>query len=73
MLRAMNEGRRRQLEIFRAWSPAQRLARGMELTALCRAARDARLRLTYPGVSEEELRLIRAREALDLPHDARLP
>lgn len=45
----------------------------MELTALCLAARDERLRRQHPEATAEELRLIRAREALGLPHDAPLP
>lgn len=69
----MNEGRRRQLEVLARMTPAQRLARGMELTRLCLAARDARLRRQHPAATEEELRWIRAREALGLPPDAPLP
>lgn len=65
----MNEARRIQLELFRSWSPAQRFQRGMELSALAFAARDARLRRQHPQASEEELRWIRAREVLGLPPD----
>lgn len=69
----MDEGRRRQLEVFRGWTPVERLTRGMELTALCCAARDARLRRQHPGASEEELRALRLREVLQLPPDAPIP
>lgn len=69
----MDEARRVQLEIFRRWTPAERLKRGMELTALARAARDARLRRQHPHATEEEFRWIRVREVLGLPHDAPLP
>lgn len=60
----LSEARRRQLELLRGWSPEQRLARGMELTALACAARDDRLRRQHPEASEEELRGIRLREVL---------
>lgn len=69
----MNEARRVQLEIFRRWTPAERLRRGMELTRLARAARDERLRRQHPAASEDELRWIRVREVLGLPPDAPLP
>lgn len=62
----MNEARRRQLEILRRWTPEERLRRGMELTALCLSARDARLRRQHPGLSEAELRQVRVREILAL-------
>ncbi|MCW8141243.1 MAG: hypothetical protein KIT58_20265 [Planctomycetota bacterium] len=69
----MDEARRVQLEVFRRWPPAERVRRGMELTRLALAARDARLRRQHPEATEEELRWIRAREALGLPPDAPLP
>ena len=51
----MNEARRIQLETLRRWTPQARLGRGMPLTALCLAAREARLRRQHPGASEDEL------------------
>ncbi len=60
----MNEARRRQLEILRSWSPQERLRRGMELTAMCCAARDARIQRQHPRASEHELRALRLREIL---------
>lgn len=60
----MDPARKRQLELFRSWTPLQRLQRGMELTALACAARDARLRRQHPNASEEELRQIRLEEVL---------
>jgi hypothetical protein len=61
----MNEARRRQLEIFRAWTPQQRLRRGMELTALCLEAREARLRRQFPDATEKQLRQHRLAEFLN--------
>ena len=63
----MNEARRVQLEIFRSWTPAERLQRGMELSAFCFAAREDRLRRQHPEASAEELREIRLREVLRTP------
>ena len=60
----MNEARRRQLEILRSWSPEERLRRGMELTAMCCAVRDARIQRKHPEASEAELRALRLREVL---------
>lgn len=71
--RGVEEGRRIQLEVFRRWAPAERVQRGMELTALALAARDARLRQQHPHATEEQLRWIRAREVLGLAPDAPLP
>jgi len=61
----VNEARRIQIEIFRSWTPEERVRRGMELTQICLRARDARIREQNPGVSEEEFRQIRLREILD--------
>jgi hypothetical protein len=69
----MDEARRIQLEIFRRWTPEERVQRGLELSALCFAARDERLRRQHPDASEEELRWIRVREVLGLAPDAPLP
>jgi hypothetical protein len=60
----MNEARRRQLEILRNWSPQERLRRGMELTAMCCAARDSRIQRQHPQASQEELQALRLREIL---------
>lgn len=62
-----------QLEVFRRMTPEQRLLRGLELSELVFAARDARIRRQHPDATEEELRWIRAREVLGLPPDAPLP
>ena len=69
----MDEARRSQLELLRRWTPEERVRRGLELSALCFAARDERLRRQHPGASEEELRWIRVREILGLAPDAPLP
>jgi hypothetical protein len=69
----VNEARRRQLELYRRMTPEQRLARASQLIALGRAARDARLRRQHPDATDEELRWIRVRDVLGLPHDAPLP
>lgn len=53
-----------QLEIFRSWTPAERLRRGMEMTQFLCRARDARLRRQHPEASEQELRELRVREVL---------
>jgi hypothetical protein len=63
----VNEARRRQLELFRSWSPEERLRRGLELSALCLEVRDARLRQQHPEASEEELRRLRLEEVLAQP------
>jgi hypothetical protein len=69
----MDEARRIQLEIFRRWTPEQRVRRGIEMSAFGFAVRDERLRRQHPDASEEELRWIRVREVLGLPPDAPLP
>ena len=66
----MNEARRVQLEVFRSWPPGERLRRGMELTELCVAAREARLKRQHPQASPTELRALRLREVLDLSRRA---
>lgn len=60
----VDEARRIQIEIFRSWTPEERVRRGMELTQICLRARDARIREQNPGVSEEEFRRIRLEEIL---------
>jgi hypothetical protein len=69
----VNEARRLQLEVFRRMTPEERIYRGMLLTRAAFEARDARIRRQHPGISEDELRRVRAREILRLPPDAPLP
>ena len=66
-MRPMDAARVAELALFRAWTPQERLRRGMELTALCLRAREARLRRQHPGATEEELRRLRVLEALAKP------
>ncbi|MGE3165411.1 MAG: hypothetical protein AB7O52_10940 [Planctomycetota bacterium] len=60
----MDEARRRQIEIWKAWTPEQRLAAAGRLTQLLLDLRDARLRRDHPGATDEDLRQLRLAEAL---------
>ena len=61
----MDEGRRIQLEIWKSWTPAQRLAAAGKLSQLVMDLRDLRLRRQFPHATAEELRQLRLREVLD--------
>lgn len=63
----MDEGRRVQLAILAAMTPERRFAITASLVDFALAAREERLRRTFPGAREHELRWARVREALGLP------
>ena len=63
----MDQGRAKQLEIWKACGPAGRIAIASDLIAMTRSIRDSRLRRRYPEATDRELGWARVREALDLP------
>lgn len=63
----MDQGRAKQLEIWKACGPARRIAIASDLIAMTRSVRDSRLRRRYPGATDRELGWARVREALHLP------
>ena len=62
----MDDGRNRQLDVWRRMTPSQRLDQGARMTACVLAAWEARLRRQHPNADAAELRAIRLAECLKI-------
>ena len=62
----MDDGRNRQLDVWRRMTPSQRLDQGARMTACVLAAWEARLLRQHPHADATELRIIRLAECLKL-------
>ena len=69
----MDTARELQLEIFRGWTPEERLLAGFKMIGLAVSLRNARIRMKNPDANEEELSDLRCRAALDLSANDPLP
>jgi hypothetical protein len=64
-MRGMDEGRRRQLAIWRTWTPERRFEAAMAMTMLVLELRDQRLAAQHPQATESELRSLRVEATLE--------